>query len=336
MKRILLVVLMLAGCATGVGVRELEVSGFTLVQAASGPHHQLWVKEAQDGGRRLQLCIVPTVPTREYYWNVRVSVDGVPVWGEGGTVQTVTREKQAACVTSKPLAQGRVSYWTSFQYKGSGGQSQSVPSPSASPQPGTVNTRIASRPEATDGAPTSALAPTWERGYEWKFRWTSPRGSGTFFWTMIREEIIAGVPHYVLQSDNREIYYTKSELAWLVDRVDGAVDTQATPAERRFEWPLTVAKQWETRVQVERPLQRTTEERRRVATVEAWETVTVPAGTFGAFHIVVKDPTGKTTSESWFAPEARQVVKDKTYYDYGVRERELLEYKLRAIVAPAP
>ena len=41
MKRMLVMVLMRAGCATGVGVRELEVSGFTLVQAASGPHHQL-------------------------------------------------------------------------------------------------------------------------------------------------------------------------------------------------------------------------------------------------------------------------------------------------------
>lgn len=130
----------------------------------------MWVKEAQDGGRRLQLCVVPTVPTRAYYWNVRVSVDGLPVWGDGGTVQTVTREKQAACVTSKPLAQGRVSYWTSFQYRASARENQPAETPGPPPQPGTANTSIASRPEAAGGTPTSALAPTWERGYEWTFR----------------------------------------------------------------------------------------------------------------------------------------------------------------------
>lgn len=170
-------------------------------------------------------------------------------------------------------------------------------------------------PQSTSSLPASVLAPTWQRGYEWQVRWSSPRGSGTFFWTIVREETVAGVAYYVMKTDNRESYYAKADLAWLMDLVDGVVEARSTPAEQRLVWPLAVGKQWETKVQLEWPLQRTTEERRRVVTVEAWEVITVPAGSFGSFHIVVRDPTGRITSESWFAPDVRQMVKDKTYFD---------------------
>jgi hypothetical protein len=155
-------------------------------------------------------------------------------------------------------------------------------------------------------------------------------------WTVVREESVAGVPHYVVTTDNREIYYRKTDRAWHMERVDGAVVNRATPPEQRFAWPLVVGKQWQTKVYVERPLQRITGEPQRAFRVEAWEAVTVPAGTFGAFHIVARDATGKIRSETWFAPEVRHIVKSKSYFDDGVEERVLLEYKLGTTGTPAP
>jgi len=185
-------------------------------------------------------------------------------------------------------------------------------------------------------APPASLVPTWERGYEWGFRWSSPSGSSNLVWTVVREEVTSDGAYYVVREGNREVYYTKNDLAWFMERVDGAVDFRATPPEQRFAWPLVMGKRWETKVRVERPLRRTSEERQRVFVVEAWEAVTVPAGTFGAFRIVARDPTGKITSETWFAPEVRQSIKRKTYFADGVMDRVLLEYKLGASVAPAP
>ncbi len=184
--------------------------------------------------------------------------------------------------------------------------------------------------------PTSAPLPSWERGYEWKFRWTSPNGAGTFVWSVVREEVIAGVPHYVVRTGTREIYYTKAEFAWLMERVEGAVETRASSAECRFEWPLVVGKEWEQRYTWENLAERRTQERHRRYRVEAVESVTVPAGTFQAFHVRAADGSGNFVGEYWYSPEIKWIVKDRWTVSRGVQDRELLEYKLRATIAPLP
>ncbi len=132
----------------------------------------------------------------------------------------------------------------------------------------------------------------------------------------------------MLKSGEREIYYSCSDLAWLMDKLGNDVESRAAPAEKRLDWPLVVGKEWQSKAQIEYPLQRSTEERRRIASIEARQLVTVPAGTFWAYHIVVKDPTGKMTSEQWYAPEVQWLIKEKTYLSYGEQIRELLEYRL--------
>jgi hypothetical protein len=53
--------------------------------------------------------------------------------------------------------------------------------------------------------------PVWKPGDEWVFRWESPRGKGTFAWTVNREEIIDGVEYYVVASGRqREMYWRKA------------------------------------------------------------------------------------------------------------------------------
>jgi predicted aspartyl protease len=174
----------------------------------------------------------------------------------------------------------------------------------------------------------SVTVPIWQKGYEWEFRWSSPSGSGTFVRTMVGEEQIAGVPHYVLRSGTRDLLYSKAELAWLMDRVEGKVATRAAPPFRAFAWPLAPGKAWEARYRWENRRQRQTEERVRRLRVEGVERVTVPAGTFEALRLSVKDPTGRLVEEYWYAPEVRWLVKERAYLASGVRERELLGYRL--------
>lgn len=185
-------------------------------------------------------------------------------------------------------------------------------------------------------AAASALAPLWERGYGWKYRWTSPRGSGTFVRTVVREETVSGVPHYVVQTGSRDIYYTKADLAWLMERVDGAVETRGTPPDRRFDWPLAVGKEWDATYTLENLIERTTETRAWRYRVDAVDAVTVPAGTFHAFHVTGKDPTGRLVREYWYAPDIKGLVKQRVFHPYGVENRELVEYTLKATIAPAP
>lgn len=205
------------------------------------------------------------------------------------------------------------------------------------PKPSTIS-RV---PTVVAPAPTpvtvlSAEPPVWERGYEWKFRWESPRGSGTFIRMITGAEIVGGVPYYVMRSGTRDILYSKSGLDWLMDRVDGAVETRSTPANCGLEWPLVVGKEWEEKYFWENLNERATENRIRRHKVEALESVTVPAGTFQAFRVTSKDPTGRLVQEYWYSPEVKWLVKERVSYSYGFQERELMEYKLKATIAPLP
>jgi hypothetical protein len=56
-------------------------------------------------------------------------------------------------------------------------------------------------------------APVWKRGTEWTYRYGGSAGSGTIVWSVAREEAIDGVPHYVLKSGTREVFYRKSDRA---------------------------------------------------------------------------------------------------------------------------
>jgi len=324
MKRALILAALLIGCAGVRDAHELTMQGYRLVDAASGQHHQLWVKETGDGGRKVQVCIVPMIATQEYYWSVRVLLDDKEAWTDNSVVRTLRPDRRVNCVTSRPLAEGRLLYWASFQYK-----DQQISSPVAPVLSGGSEARIAPSPQSSRGGLSSVEVPIWNLGDEWRIHWSSPRGSGTFVWSVVREEMLSGVPHYVVKVGTREIYYTKDERAWVMDRVEGLIETRASPNDGRFTWPLTEGKEWEVKYHWENPNQRMTEDRRRLYRVEATESITVPAGTFQTFHVTMKDPTGKLVIEYWYSPDVKWIIKDRTYFSYGVQERELLEYKIR-------
>jgi hypothetical protein len=173
-------------------------------------------------------------------------------------------------------------------------------------------------------------APTWRVGDEWEYAYKGPSDSGTYVWSVNRLEALDGVQQYVVKSGTREIFYRASDLASSLERVDGIVVLRETPPRVSYTWPLTVGQSWEVKHRQERPVDRQTTDRNSVWTVEAEETVTVPAGTFRTFRIVWRNKnTGAMNTEVWYAPDVKQWVKIREVLFNGIREREMVSFRLK-------
>jgi len=176
----------------------------------------------------------------------------------------------------------------------------------------------------------SIAVPVWRVGDEWQYAYKSPSDSGTYVWVVNRVETVDGVDHYVVKGGTREIFYRVSDLASSLERVDRVVVLRDTPARLMYAWPLTVGKSWEESHRQERPVDRATIDRKSQWTVEADETVTVPAGTFRTFRIRWKNAnTGATVTDMWYAPDVKQWVKIREVLSNGIREREMVSFKLK-------
>jgi hypothetical protein len=194
--------------------------------------------------------------------------------------------------------------------------------------------QVSATPPTASSMPTPisgpVVAPTWKPGNEWSYRWESPRGKGTFVWTVDRVEKVDGTDYYVVKSgQRREIYWRKSDFVLLMDKLDGAVELQQTPLKPWQPWPLTPGRSWTMHYKEDRPGDRQTTERTRACRVEAEEDVTVPAGAFRTVKVTCTDAsTGQPVYEAWYAPQVKHWVRERTHFNYGVRERELLNYRV--------
>ena len=186
---------------------------------------------------------------------------------------------------------------------------------------------VPSPQSVTTGGPSPL---DWKPGYEWSFRWESPRGKGTLVWVVTAETEVNGLASYVVKSGSRETAFAKGEnkLGWHMDKVDGVVVERASPPNFYFAWPLEVGKTWQHIYTWEGIQARQTEERTRRCRVEARERIAVPAGTFQTFRVACTNQLGQPTHTYWFSEAVKMFVKDRSYYSYGVRDRELTSYKL--------
>jgi len=197
--------------------------------------------------------------------------------------------------------------------------------------------RTSSTPEAQRRVSATAVSssgsplPTWKPGDEWAYRWESPQGSGTFVWSMDREETVDGVAYYVVKSGTTlEIYYRKSDFAFYMEKRNGQVETRHTPPTAIFAWPLVSGAKIEVRFTRERPLERQTQEMVLTCETGPVESVTVPAGTFDAMKVACRNSRTNTPNlEWWVSPAIKHSVRERAYFSYGVRERELIGLKLR-------
>lgn len=201
----------------------------------------------------------------------------------------------------------------------------------SSPGPLTAlqGTAVASTVTPTSSNAAPAPLPVWKPKDEWQYAYKGPTGSGTYVWAVDRIETLSGVQHYVIRTGSREIFLRTTDIATSLERVEGVVVRQMTPPRTDFSWPLAVGKSWELSYKNDEPANRQTFDRVGVWTVEAEETVTVPAGTFQTLKLTSKNKvTGAIIYEQWYAPDVKQWVKIRENLTNGVREREMLSFKL--------
>jgi hypothetical protein len=272
--RLTIVLLLLAGCATG--IRN------TLAQDLA------WERWQRCNGR------YPTIQLKD------IKPDGqIWIWNYGGADLAAVQQ----CLREAEQEQAK---------RGAAGHTASI----------------------VPGAAQSASAwdlPVWKRGYEWAYRWESPQGSGTFVWAVNRTEMLEGALHYVVKSgERREIFYRASDFAFYMDKLDGVVELRRAGNDYRVPWPLTPGKAWTMKATEERPKDRQTRDLRQACLVEGEELVTVPAGQFQTVKIICRDErTQAIVSEAWYAPVVKSWVRDRGRFDYGIRERELIDYRVK-------
>jgi hypothetical protein len=175
-----------------------------------------------------------------------------------------------------------------------------------------------------------APVPGWRPGFEWAYRYDSPTGSGTYVWTVDREEVSGGARYWVIKTGSRNIFYRADDLASSHETIDGVLVVKHDPPLLHFKWPLTPGLTWEQTSHTERPQDRTTSDRQRVWTVAPEETVIVPAGAFQAVKIVERNKqTNALVNELWYSPVVMHWVKLHEVLTNGERHRELIAYKIR-------
>ncbi len=191
---------------------------------------------------------------------------------------------------------------------------------------------------SSSSAAAPIIVPIWRPGDRWTFWSDSPRGSGTYVWSVDREEVVDGTEYYVIvsgptrQEPAREFFYQKADLAWRMLKVGGNVESTAEPAQLRYVWPLTIGDTWEQTVTVTTERQGNTSKAviARSCRVTGEETVTVAGGIYPTIKTVCRN---KTTDEveyqMWYAPEVKQWVREWTKYSWGVLEREVMSVKLQ-------
>jgi hypothetical protein len=176
------------------------------------------------------------------------------------------------------------------------------------------------------------MPPVWHVGDQWEYAYQSPSGSGTFVWSVDREDVVEGVSYYVIKSDRtREIYFRKSDFAYSMDKVNGQIETRHVPPTPVVPSPLEAGAKWELRYTRERPIDRQTENMGRSCESSGPETVTVPAGAFETFKTTCRNArTGNVDYEVWYSTAVNQMVCERLPLAIGgTRVRELSAYKLK-------
>lgn len=173
-----------------------------------------------------------------------------------------------------------------------------------------------------------AERPEWQVGYHWQYAWTGPAGKGTFTQELIGEEMLEGIPVWVIRSLKNDNLFDKNTLGLVGVRLGEKWISKRSAPFQLLSWPLEAGKEWNfTHVleQVQEKSSRTIDARIVVANVEE---ITVAAGTFEVYRIeVYNNYTGQLFSQHWYSPPVKWFVKNQTYLTNGVREEELLSSK---------
>lgn len=175
-------------------------------------------------------------------------------------------------------------------------------------------------------------------GTRWVTRTLNQDGStSTTTFTVLAEDFHEGKPVYRLQSGRDIRVYDKATRNWISTLRDRNERFQAAPHDGTFSWPLWVGKWWRASYTYYDHVQgRSWSPVDFTWTVEAYEEMKVPAGTFKAFRL--QSSPGRNAASFttiWYAPEIKLIVKQvyerTTGHNLGPGKfvTELIEYHSR-------
>jgi len=174
-----------------------------------------------------------------------------------------------------------------------------------------------------------AERPTWAAGDFWTYRGRRPTGPYTITRKVLREGLFEKRPAYEIEAGDAHYWYTR-QLGYLARTNGGRTTRLATPPED-WQWPLQVGKSWSATVtwtdhgEKEREFVLTS-----VWTVEGYETVKTPAGTFKAFKVSRREIESGASEEFWYSPAVKGWVKLRgTHTADGDYEEELTASSVR-------
>jgi hypothetical protein len=184
------------------------------------------------------------------------------------------------------------------------------------------------RPTIRAGAKTEK--PEWKIGYEWRYAWKGPKGSGTLTHSILRDDVYDTIPVWVIKLGRNENFYTKDSLGLLSTTTSsGKPISRRNSPHNNLTWPLEVGKEWNSTYILERVEDKSSQKFDFRMIVTDVEDIKVPAGIFEAFKTeVYSNLNGKLVSEHWYSPKVKWFVKSKTYLSTAVREEELMDFKI--------
>ena len=182
-------------------------------------------------------------------------------------------------------------------------------------------------PDVGDSSAAIGAETLWKPGYAWGYRYETPRDSGTFAWIMDREETLDGTTFYVVRSGPKDIYVRKSDFAYYMEKMNGEIVGRNVPPARFV--AAVAGEKWEVNYVRETPKEHRTENIATTCESSGPEKITVQAGTFETLKTTCTNSrTGELAYEIWYAVATRQMVRDRTFFSDGRRDRELIDISL--------
>ena len=179
-------------------------------------------------------------------------------------------------------------------------------------------------------APPIAPRPSFLPGYWWRTK-TSARATPVTN-RYVRDQQCSERPGvldvcFVLESETQTQILTQDYAILEEHRKDGKTGGKYSPAMKMVDWPLQPGKTWSQDITADLSNGKRVTVKTR-GEVIAYESVTVPAGTFMAYKIVFS-MNGNRILEYWYAPEVRNLVRSARLAVFGLSftASEMIEYQ---------
>lgn len=175
-----------------------------------------------------------------------------------------------------------------------------------------------------------AERPTWSAGDSWTYRGRGPSGTYNVTRKVLREGVFEGREAYEIEAGDTRYWYTK-QLGYLARTKEDQTTRLARPPED-WQWPIQVGKQWSAIVNW---TDRTESEQKTytltsVWTVESYEDVKTPAGTFKAFKVSRREVESGASQDFWYSPEVKSWIRIRGANTAdGNYEEELTSFTVR-------